>query len=665
MFSLNSRYLSPRHYEYFRQKFNCTLPHSSTIRKWFSLSTAGTTGGFVDDALNTLSELVEEHKAKGLTITVAISFDEMSMRKHVQWLHHKKKFAGFINFGTLYEENEALPVANNVIVIMLNGINVKLTLPIAYFFITTLIAEEKAILIATITNTLTNIGIRVKTITSDGLITNFAAYEILGASFDDSNIVPYFNNPDSGEKIFVFHDAPHMLKLVRNCLGDEKVLRDRENRLIEWKFVERLYRAKVSGLCSHKLTKRHIEWKQNPMKVNLAAQTISASVAQSIKILAQNDFPQFANSEGTVDFFCRFNNTFDIFNADKEVEGNIYKTPINSETREAVFNFIDDMVDYINGITLKGKNIVKTSRNTGFKGFLSNFIALKMMYEEEVETNQLDKICTTAIQQDLLESFFGRIRSASGDNSNPSQQQFCANFSRAVINKELTSSTLSNCIDKLDILTISSQAKRQKEDRQFVMIANGAESVFQDPEEHQVELPTIITEEEEQEEDGSRKSAKKQSENLGIANVAGIIEASIERNAKFNCNECAALFEQNEKIDADLFVKHKRNVLPCKSTFEICDVVNKVISSYLSHTHESRFDYSQVLGLIHSELSSEVLFQLTDFEHNPDHKKIIVNLIIDEIVRMRFVHQAREITISQFKDSIRSSKRHDVHFAGQ
>lgn len=178
MFSLNSRYLSPRSYEYLRQKFNNNLPHSGTIRKWFSQSTAGTTGGFIDAALIALRELVNEHKNKESTIIVAISFDEMSMRKHVQWLHHKKKFAGFINFGTLDEEDEPLPVANNVIVIMLNGINVKITLPIAYFFITTLIAEEKAILIATIIKTLTNIGVRVKTITSDGLITNAAAYEI-------------------------------------------------------------------------------------------------------------------------------------------------------------------------------------------------------------------------------------------------------------------------------------------------------------------------------------------------------------------------------------------------------------------------------------------------------------------------------------------------------
>lgn len=266
-------------------KFNQHLPHPKTISKWFANSNANCSGGFHTNALTILSEISKDLKDDGKKMFVALSFDEMSIRKHVQYLHPKRKFAGFINFGSLHHGEEPLPVASHAIVIMLNALNMKLTLPIAFFFITDLIAEEKAILIASIVKTITDIGIRVMSLTSDGLASNPAAYEILGANSDGN---PYFHNPDTEERIYIFYDPPHMLKLVRNCLGDKKILRDKFNRPIDWKFIERLYRSKTSDLASHKLTKKHIDFESNKMNVSLATQTISNSVAESIEKLALN-----------------------------------------------------------------------------------------------------------------------------------------------------------------------------------------------------------------------------------------------------------------------------------------------------------------------------------------------------------------------------------------
>lgn len=139
-----------------RSKFNNNLPHPGTIRRWFALG--NTNGGrFRDAAFQTLKELADQFGAKNEKVYVSVTFDEMSIRQHVQWLHFKKKFSGFVNFATLLEENDPLPIATHVIVIMVNGINVKFTLPVAYFFISTLIAQEKAILIASILRTLTEL----------------------------------------------------------------------------------------------------------------------------------------------------------------------------------------------------------------------------------------------------------------------------------------------------------------------------------------------------------------------------------------------------------------------------------------------------------------------------------------------------------------------------
>lgn len=166
-----------------------------------------------------------------------IEIDEMAIRQHIQYLHYKKTFAGFINFGTLEHEKGPLPMAKNAIVIMVNALNMQLTMPIAFFFITTLIAEEKAILIATVLKALTDIGVRVVSMTSDGLYSNPASFEILGVNSDENSVSPYFRNQDTDEKIYVFYDAPHMVKLIRNCLGDKHVLYDKFNGKIEWKFI--------------------------------------------------------------------------------------------------------------------------------------------------------------------------------------------------------------------------------------------------------------------------------------------------------------------------------------------------------------------------------------------------------------------------------------------
>lgn len=664
MFAFNLRYLSPRAYEYIRNKFDSNLPHSSTVRKWFAFSSSSSDGGFVNSALQSLRMLAEELAKENKIAKVSVSIDEVSIRQQIQYLHFKKRFSGFINFGTKHGDNDSLPVATHAIVIMVNGINVRVTLPIAFFFITQLIAEEKAILIASIVKTLTDIGVRVVSITGDGIPSNIAAYEILGASFSSDNIVPYFIDTETCHKVYTIHDPPHMLKLLRNYLGDAKIFRDSQNRTIEWKFIERLYRSTNNELTSHKLTKIHVDYKSTPMKVGLAAQTYSNSVATSIDKLRSSGLQQFQGSEGTVEFIDRVNKLFDVFNSDVVVAGNVYKSPINPNTKDTIFTFLDDMVEYFCGMTLKGKSVLKSTKNTGFKGFIANSVALKLMYQEFVESNLINELRTVSIQQDLLESFFGRIRSAGGNNTNPNVQQFCASFRQALLNKELTCSALSNCVDKLDIFTVSSgehgQQRKPSNTQDFIMLANTVEF------ENESDLDDInITPRAEDDVHFHGSSEESAQTSLGVSNIAGYIEELIQKNKKFNCDDCAMLFEVNQKIDPNLFIKNKKNSLPYQSTFNVCKIANNVMSNYLQHVDECYFDYTKLFDMIKSEISLEDLYSSTNFDHNADHKTFIIDLIIEEFIRIRAVNKARLLTLGLHKNLIRSAKTHDIHFAGQ
>ena len=66
----------------------------------------------------------------------------------------------------------------------------------------------------------------------------------------------------------------------------------------------------------NKLKLSHIQWWQQKMKVNLAAQTFSASVADAIGYCRDTlKLPQFQGSEATVKFIQTFDHLFDILNS--------------------------------------------------------------------------------------------------------------------------------------------------------------------------------------------------------------------------------------------------------------------------------------------------------------------------------------------------------------
>lgn len=78
---------------------------------------------------------------------------------------------------------------------------------------------------------LENVGVRVEGITSDGATTNRAMWTILGVSGKIDNMRNYIDNPyDGNRKLFIFSDAPHLLKTVRNRLFTKKSLQVKINK---------------------------------------------------------------------------------------------------------------------------------------------------------------------------------------------------------------------------------------------------------------------------------------------------------------------------------------------------------------------------------------------------------------------------------------------------
>jgi hypothetical protein len=72
-----------------------------------------------------------------------------------------------------------------------------------------------------------------------------------------------------------------MLKIIRNCLASQGKLTDGDGNEILWIFFENLVNLQnIEGLhAATKLRKRHLQWAREKMKVKIAAQTFSNSVA--------------------------------------------------------------------------------------------------------------------------------------------------------------------------------------------------------------------------------------------------------------------------------------------------------------------------------------------------------------------------------------------------
>ena len=114
-----------------------------------------------------------------------------------------------------------------------------------------------------------------------------------------------------------------------------------------------------------------ISFEEQKMKVNLAAQTISASVGDAIEFCDQVlEIPVFRDSAPTVKFIRIFDHLFDVFNS-RNPYGKYFKNPLRESNKQVWQPFLAEAMQYISALTDSlGTPMVKTKRKTGFLGFL-------------------------------------------------------------------------------------------------------------------------------------------------------------------------------------------------------------------------------------------------------------------------------------------------------
>ena len=219
----------------------------------------------------------------------SLVIDSMAIRKMSVYDPSSGEFRGICDYGQLIAESPEAP-ATEALVFLLVPLRGSHQYPVGYFYVDKVNSNVQ-------TQLVTNI-------TFDGASSNITMANKLGVDVMSLPANTSFTHPCLPEvDVHISLDACHMLKLARNALAEFQAFKTEDGQLIEWRYVSQLcsFQHHEGLSLANKLTLSHIQWQKENMKVKLAAQTFSASVADALEFLSSVD-PQFAGAEPTIQF---------------------------------------------------------------------------------------------------------------------------------------------------------------------------------------------------------------------------------------------------------------------------------------------------------------------------------------------------------------------------
>lgn len=158
---------------------------------------------------------------------------------------------------------------------------------------------------------------------------------------------------------------------MRNALGSWKTLLDGNDNVVQWQHIVDLYNyQKTKGFTlANKLTKQHVMYEKNRMKVKYAAQVLSKSVSNALLTLSALKNENFKDVDATVEYLQRFDTIYDIMNS-KTCTEHFEKSPLHGKNEEKWKLECQKTVTYICNLkTSSGKNVLQSEKFATFLGY--------------------------------------------------------------------------------------------------------------------------------------------------------------------------------------------------------------------------------------------------------------------------------------------------------
>ncbi|XP_051159622.1 uncharacterized protein LOC127285741 [Leptopilina boulardi] len=415
---------SPSFYEFLRKNDILPLPCSKTVRDYLSM--IRTKCGFDDGFFKLLEKSFkgkDPMKRHGILI-----LDEIHLRKSISVSSKDLTYSGLTDFGENNKKGENLDaVATHGLVLMFQSLTEKYSQPIAVFASKNSVhGNELAKLVVQSIYYLENCGAKIHGILGDGASTNDKMWKLLNIKSSREDTKCWFTHPcDENRKVFMFSDAPHLIKCIRNRLYSNNLRIHPDENEIKWDYflhlfhVDSNHEARVRA-CP-KLTKRHIKLDpQGLMRVRYATQIFSDSVAKGLIFYQMHQYPQFEGCEDTANFCMKMNEMFDALNRHQPNQG---LTP-NSKDFKVLQNILlwlnnweinleNGLIDESNYLTLETAGRLRVT-----------IMSTLTMCHYLIDKFDFSYLLTGKVNQDNLEKFFGTIRLAAGSNEHPTCPTF-------------------------------------------------------------------------------------------------------------------------------------------------------------------------------------------------------------------------------------------------
>lgn len=489
--------------------------------------------------------------------------------------------------------------------------------------------------------------------------------EELGARLkqtDIENIIPYFFHPaDNSKRIHIFYDACHMIKLVRNTLSMNN-LTDNENKTVSWTYIKQLVSLQEEEKLhlATKVRSRHVNFKNEKMKVNLAAQVLSTSVSDALMCLQQDlKLPHFAAAAATAKFCKTFNDIFDVLNSRNLYNKSEMKRALTQDTVPILKDKIENFILYIKSLKIQDIPVIKSIRKTGFIGLiidLKNCIALA---EQLWHGNCKQFLLTYKLSQDHLETFFSLIRRMNGWNNNPTAKQFKASYRKVLHFANVSVPLSANCTPQDTVLLqISNEFVR---DKQEVTEHNIQQTVDIAPEEDFVNVILM-------DHDYGKQNNWCLTEYADevITYISGYVAKAVRKLIK--CSFCTQLLNLNDTYKgSDTY--HSDKLLHRKNRNGLCQASSDVIITCKTAEKTFRFNQDKLFKtknivnvLICQTLRSlpSHIFNINDhiYDQCPlfDHRSQIIKLILKTFFNLRLKHETTKFANSTTRIRMRNNK---------
>ena len=637
-FAVTLHYHSPRGYRFVRKAL--CLPSPSTIRGWAANVEAEP--GFLMQVIKSISNLVKSDQRDCIII-----LDEMALKAQTLVEKRSGRLVGNVDYGCIQGEAKE-NTANHALVVMVVGLKEKWQYPIAYFLTTSINADIQAQIIRESVQFLTESSLEVHAVVFDGTSKNLTTADRLGCKIS-SNFDGCFKHPcREGRKIYIILDACHMIKLARNALADIGIIKDSCNGIIKWDFIVKLHQIQAKDILhlGNKLKGHHIKWQNHKMKVKIAAQTLSASVAAAINFLSYLKTPGFENSVPTTNFIQKMNDMFDILNS-KNKFGKAAKQPVTRENITKIELYLQEIETYLVQLRDQDENLLfRGRRKTFIVGFITSAksvlaISKDLLYREN---NPLQYVLTYKFSQDPLEMFFSTIRGRFGWNNNPNVLEFKYAIRALLLKNNIDAPGTGNCTD------VGEDSVQSPND------------VFFEPDENSAAVDPVVYH--------LLKSSTDWKYDA-LFYIGGFIAKKMVANMK--CPECAAALYQSSNQDHVLkskttllsFKAYGNLFVPSSSLCRVVQTTDKLVREMLINWHEiSKQKKERVVLEVVKELKNRVFLMLQEHSMQShildamedDHITTVIKCIARYFIEI-FLNQFSKVHTERIVKSNRVSKR--------